>query len=82
MKKQTKIMIGMGIVIILTLGYIIYNYQSEKRIEKNFIIYQDGQINALVTIYQASEQCQIVPLQIGNLTRSLVDINCLKQEDE
>lgn len=72
MNKQTKLIICLSIVVILLIGFIWYNYWSSYQQEKYFQIYQEGQINAAITILNEIQNNGYVQLNMGNETITLV----------
>jgi len=77
MNKQIKVIIIILILLVLALGYIAYDLTEEKRKEREFEILQEGALQTIASIYQATENCQIVPIQIYNYTKSLIDVSCV-----
>ena len=80
MKKKTIIII-VSILLVLALGYIGLSYLNERQIQKQILFFQegqiDGQIQTITMIFELSEDCQIVPMQIYNESKSFVDVSCL-----
>ena len=81
MKKEIKIIIALGILVLCLLGYMIYDKYSELQIQKidnatiqgaNF-----GYTQAFIDIFQATNNCQYSIINVGNLTRQIGDIECL-----
>ena len=80
MTKQTKIIIGLGIALLIATAYIGYTSYKERQLENNIFYFSEGQLDAVVKIWQQTNECNIMGMTIGNQTKSLVDVGCLTQE--
>ena len=72
MNKQTQIIVGLGIALILLIGFIGSNYWSNYRNEINFEIFQEGQMNAIYTILDKVITEGYVQITSGNESIILV----------
>ena len=72
MNKQTQIIVGLGIALILFIGFIGSNYWSNYRNEINFEIFQEGQMNAIYTILDKVITEGYVQITYGNESIILV----------
>ena len=71
------------IVIALMAGYIgvgsYSGYVTEVAGNAYVTGYSDGMAAAVQQILQESDNCQPVPVYMGNLTRTLIDVACLQE---
>ena len=76
MDKKTKIIIGMGVIVLLCLSYIgigiFAQSQDNLRVE--------GANNAVAQIFNEAIQCKSIPLSYGNVSINLVAYECFQQE--
>lgn len=66
--------------------YLIYEKTIESRQQELSNAYQDGYdkglTDAAVTVYKQTENCQTTNITIGNLTKTVFDLSCLKVEQK
>jgi len=81
MNIQKIIIIGLLISLIGILQYLVLdkwmdsmNEEMTKNIQN---AYDQGLLDAVIAIYQQTENCQGVPIKIGNLTKTVFDVSCL-----
>jgi len=81
MNKEKIIILGLSIALIVTLQYFVLdNWASsmnETMLENSQDAYNQGLTDAIATIYQQTENCQGVPIVIGNLTKTVFDVSCV-----
>ena len=62
--------------------YVIYEKTTESRQQELSNAYQNGYTkglsDAVTAIYKQTENCHSATLTIGNLTRTMLDLSCLK----
>ena len=72
--------IGLVIVIVLLIGYIVYDkysvYKEQKKFEELSVAYNAGVSDSIIGLLGATDDCQISTLNHINRTRGLVDIEC------
>lgn len=83
--NKSKITIIVLSVALFGLGqYVIYEKIAESREQELATTYQNGYnkglTDAAVTIYKQTENCQTTTITIGNLTKTVFDLSCLKVE--
>ena len=82
MRKQRKIIVVLGVLLIIAVGYILINAYSNHKQEKNLGIYQQGAQygyeQAILQVAQQVSTCQQVPLTIGEQTINVVAVECLQ----
>ncbi len=80
--KMTIIILSIGLFGIAQ--YVMYEKIIESRQQEMAIAYQNGYnkglTDAAVTVYKQTENCQTTTITIGNLTRTIFDLSCLKLE--
>ena len=81
MNIQKIIIIGLLISLIVILQYLVLDEWMDSINEEatqNFQnAYDQGLLDAVTAIYQQTENCQGVPINIGNLTKTVFDVSCL-----
>ena len=86
MNKQKIVIIGLAVGLFLVTQYVILDKLAESRQQETLGVYKRGYDNALKdvmnSIYEKTQNCQITEISIGNLTRTVVDVDCLPQSSE
>ena len=81
MSREKIIISVLVILLIISVGYIVVNSFVEKLQAEAQQAFQNGYnqgINdAVVTLYQQTENCQPATIRIGNVTREVIDTACL-----
>ena len=72
MTKQTKIIIGLSLLVLLLVIFIGYSYWDNYQQEKYFAIYQEAQLEVVLTILEKIQTDGYVQLNLGNETITLV----------
>ncbi len=84
MNKQKITIIALSIALFVLAQYVIYEKIIESRQHELSNAYQDGYKNGLTdaatAVYKQTENCQTTTLTIGNLTKTIFDVSCLKVE--
>ncbi len=84
MNKQKITIIVLSIALFALAQYVIYEKITESRQQELVNAYQNGYnkglTDAAVTIYKQTENCQTTTIAIGNLTKTVFDVSCLKVE--
>ena len=66
--------------------YVIYEKIIETRQQELANTYQDGYkkglTDAAVAVYKQTENCQTTTITIGNFTKTIFDVACLKIEQK
>ena len=82
MNKQGKIILILGILFILAIGYIVVDKYSNYKQEKNLGIYnqgaQYGYEQAIIQVAQQVATCQQIPLKVQDQTINIVAVDCLQ----
>jgi len=80
--SQKSLVIFLLILLVLALGYIIFDKYSQFRAQEELQVYQDGiqygYQQAIVQMMQQLATCQTVPLYAGNQTITAVAVECLQ----
>jgi len=81
--KKAKIAIGILVVLLVAaLGYIGWGMYQEQRYDDALAGYKEGYTqgvtDATSTLYQYTENCGAAKLFLGNVTRQVVDADCVK----
>jgi len=81
MNKEKVIILGLSIALILTLQYFVLDNwagsMNETMLENSQDAYNQGLTDAIATIYQQTENCQAVPIILGNFTKTVFDVSCI-----
>ena len=81
MNIQKVIIIGLSIALVITLQYVVLDKWissiNQDMLQNSQNIYNQGLTDAFTTIYQQTENCQSVPIVIGNMSKSIFDVSCL-----
>lgn len=81
--KKVYVVLAVGIPL-LFLNFIFLEGLKEKKYEEsanNFINgYDKGVIDSISSLYNNTENCNIVPIYIENKTRNLIDFSCLENK--
>lgn len=82
MNRQKITIIILSVALFALVQYVIYEKIVESRQQEIAIAYQKGYdkglTDAAVTIYKQTEDCQSTAITIGNLTKNVLDLSCLK----
>jgi len=85
MNKAVTIVLVVVLILALVgaVGYIVWDRFNTNKIAQLNYVFQQGQqqgINgAVVQIYQQTENCQPLPLTIGNVSKYVIDLSCVQQ---
>ena len=86
MKKEIIIIIGLLVVIFLIAQYVILDKWDEVNQQKAMDAYrtgyEQGLVDAVTTVFGQTQNCQPTTLTIGNLTKQVFDLECLKNVTE
>ncbi|MBL7051276.1 hypothetical protein ISS04_03915 [Candidatus Woesearchaeota archaeon] len=81
-KFKTTILI-LAIFLVLSIGYIAIDKYQSSREQQLMATYQGGYNkgvqDAVVSLYQQTDNCQPATINIGNLTKQVFDVACLQQ---
>ena len=82
MNKQKIIIIVLSVALFVIVQYVIYEKTTESRQQELANAYQGGYnkglSDAVTAVYNQTENCKTTTLTIGNLTRTVLDLSCLK----
>lgn len=74
--------ITLSIALFLMAQYIIYEKITESRQQELIDAYKNGYnkglTDAAVTVYKQTENCRTASITIGNITKNVFDLSCLK----
>ncbi len=80
--KQTKIIIALAILLVVTFCYMGINKYNDVKQNKQLEIYQEGVQygfeQTIIQIAQMAVTCEQVPLRIENQTINMVAVDCLQ----
>ena len=91
-KSNNNLTIILGIMLLVAVAYILFDFWQESEYKKNFEIYEQGaQYGYEQALYQLASQavtCEPVPLQINKLgnqtvnqTINLIAVECLQTSE-
>lgn len=82
MNRYKVLIIVLTILLIISSSYIALEKLSAMKQEIYNIGFQDGYNRALedaiLTLYQQTENCQRTTIRVGNLTREIIDVKCIE----
>ena len=82
MNKQKIALIVLAVALFVVLQYIILDKLEQIKQEQMLSIYQkgysDGLQTAITSLFEQTQNCQSTTIAIGNLTKQVFDLNCLK----
>lgn len=83
MNRQRLLVYILVILLAAAIGYIAFDAVQESLNEQAQTIFQNGYsqgvTDAVVSLYQQTENCQPTVITVGNFTKELVDTACLVQ---
>lgn len=82
LSKERTIIIVLVILLGISVFYIVFDAVQRQRTQELVAIYQQGYdqglTDAVLTLYQQTEGCNAAVINIGNVTRQVLDVDCLK----
>jgi len=82
LKKINYVFIAISIASFLVIQYLIldsWNQSTQKKMDEFFQSgYEEGLFEAIRTIFQQTDDCQIAIINIENDTKQLLDLDCLQ----
>lgn len=82
MNKQKITIVALSAALFALAQYVIYEKILESRQQELANSYQDGYkkglTDAAVAVYKQTENCQTTTIAIGNFTKTVLDVSCLK----
>lgn len=86
MNKSKITIIALSLTLFGLSQYVIYEKITESRQQELTSTYQNGYnkglTDAAVTVYKQTDNCQTTTITIGNLTKTVFDLSCLKIESK
>ena len=84
--KSKKIIIILTILLVISLGYITINKYKTMQEERLLTAYKDGYTKgikeAVISVYQQTNDCNPTVIKIGNVSRQLFDVACLQNTQQ
>lgn len=84
MEKTKFIILILAIALGIAIGYILFDKYNELRGREIFGAYREGYnqgvTDTITSLIQQTQDCSSVNINLGNFTRKVIDINCLKNE--
>ena len=82
--KRTAMVLG--ILLVLSVGYIAFDKYKTSQETQLLTAYQDGYNRgvqeAVVSLYQQTNNCQGAVINLGNVTREVFDTACLQNAQQ
>ena len=82
-KKQTIAVIVLAVLLVASIVYIGINKWQDTRQKELTTVYQQGYsrgvTEAVTALYQQTEECKITTINLGNMTRQVVNVGCVRQ---
>ncbi|HSB57685.1 MAG TPA: hypothetical protein VLD38_07750 [Nitrosopumilaceae archaeon] len=86
MNKLKIIAVGLSGILFLAVQYIVlYNFTLTNQQQMKESIqqaYDKGVEDAVTTLFDQTQNCNMIPIRVGNITKILVDTECLKSSEE
>lgn len=79
MENRNLITILLIVLLVLTIGYIVYTEVDEAQAEKEQRLVMQGAKSAINQIVQQTSQCNQVPLRSQNKSVQIVSVDCIQQ---
>ena len=80
--KSTKTIMVLGILLVLSIGYIAIDKYKTGQEKQLLTAYQNGYNRgiqeAVVSLYQQTENCQAAVINLGNVSKQVFDTSCLQ----
>jgi len=80
--KSKTIILALALLLIVSVGYIIFERfqeaQQQLYLQAAQSGYNKGIQDTVVSLYQQTNNCQLTTINIGNVTRQIVDVECVK----
>lgn len=84
MNKQKITIIVLSVALFTLAQYVIYEKIIESRQQELVKVFESGYnkglADAAVAIYKQTENCQTTTVTIGNFTKNVFDLSCLKNQ--
>jgi hypothetical protein len=85
MLKRKHTVVILAVLLVLALGYIVFDAYSEYKQQQDFSLFQQGAQfgyeQAVTQLFQQALTCQPVPVFIENQTLNLVAVECLQLQE-
>ncbi|MFW6047076.1 MAG: hypothetical protein ACOCP4_04770 [Candidatus Woesearchaeota archaeon] len=86
MDNQKIVILVLAILLVGAVGYLGYDKWQESRIVKDRNIYGDGfragQNQTIVSLFEQTDECKVVPVTNQNETVRLIRVSCLEQSEQ
>ena len=81
LNKSKLVVIMLAILLVIALVYIAFDKYSSYRQMQYIKAYQEGYnqgvYNMVLSLYQQTENCQPTTVNLGNVTRQVIDVGCI-----
>jgi regulatory protein YycI of two-component signal transduction system YycFG len=77
MKRSEIIILVLVILLGISFGYIIFEKLQMMQQQAFQAGYSQGFQDAVISLYQQTNNCRVTTIRIGNVTRKVIDANCL-----
>jgi len=85
MDKQKIIILTLAVALIFVINYFLLDdffKQNQRQIEEAYLSGHDQGINdTITTLIKQTDNCNIVPIFMGNSSKKLVDLDCLELDN-
>jgi len=84
--KQNITIIGLAVglgLVLLFFGMDKFTQATQQQLFESFQAgYEQGAVDFVSTLFQQTENCNITPIYLNNLTKSVVDVACVQRPQE
>jgi len=74
--------VGLGLVLLFFGMDKFTQATQQQRIEAFQAGYEQGAVDFVSSLFQQTENCNITPIHLNNLTMSVVDVECFRPAEE
>ncbi|MEK6935186.1 MAG: hypothetical protein AABW67_00190 [Nanoarchaeota archaeon] len=82
--SKRKIIISLIVLLIIVIGYVIFDKYNERKQQEELSIFQQGAQygyeQAITTLIQQAQTCQEVPIWAGNVSIEVISTKCLQAQ--
>lgn len=69
----------LAVILIIVLGFVAFDKYNIFQNTKIQGAYNQGAADVIAQVFQRTDSCGVVPLTLGNATRSVADVSCIQQ---
>ena len=85
-KKLKLVVVALAVLLLASVAYIVADKVNGLQMQQLQDVkqaaeqgYDKGVIDALAAAYQQTANCQVTTITLGNVTRSIIDVDCVQE---